>query len=125
MICAASGLTSLVSILLIRTDAFTPSEQLLLRPGNAHSNARWPSSRNQRNQFVRRNPHVDLVYQAFANPAQDNIRPQLTETMLLERALSERPLSRHGAGQFAEITSPRRSVAHQDRVSIHTSTAVW
>lgn len=33
MIFAASGLTSLVSTLLIRTHAFTPAEQLLLRPG--------------------------------------------------------------------------------------------
>ena len=33
MIFAASGLTSLVSTLLIRTHAFTASEQLLLRPG--------------------------------------------------------------------------------------------
>ncbi len=32
MIFAASGLTSLVSTLLIRTHAFTPAEQLLLRP---------------------------------------------------------------------------------------------
>ena len=34
MIFAASGLTSLVSTLLIRTCAFTPAEQLLLRPGS-------------------------------------------------------------------------------------------
>jgi hypothetical protein len=40
MIFAASGLTSLVSTLLIRTHAFTPAEQLLLRPGIAHSNVR-------------------------------------------------------------------------------------
>jgi len=33
MIFAASGLTSLVSTLLIRTHAFTPAEQLVLRPG--------------------------------------------------------------------------------------------
>ena len=55
-------------------------------------------SRNQRNQFVRRNQHVDLVYQTFANPAQGNIGPQLTETMLLELAMSERLLSRQGRG---------------------------
>ena len=35
MIFAASGLTSLVSTLLIRSHAFTPAEQLLLRPGLA------------------------------------------------------------------------------------------
>ena len=35
MIFAASGLTSLVGTLLIRTHAFTPAEQLLLRPGAA------------------------------------------------------------------------------------------
>ena len=35
MIFAASGFTSLVSTLLIRTRAFTPAEQLLLRPGNS------------------------------------------------------------------------------------------
>jgi hypothetical protein len=46
-------------------------------------------SRNQRNQFVRRDQHVDLVYQTFANPAQDNVGPQLTETMLLERAMNQ------------------------------------
>jgi len=40
MIFAASGLTSLVSTLLIRTHAFTPAEQLLVRPGIAHSNVR-------------------------------------------------------------------------------------
>jgi putative ABC transport system permease protein len=40
MIFAASGLTSLVSTLLIRTHAFTPAEQLVLRPGIAPSNAR-------------------------------------------------------------------------------------
>ena len=34
MIFAASGLTSLVSTLLIRTCAFTPAEQLLLRLGS-------------------------------------------------------------------------------------------
>src|SRR5262249_58529151 len=33
MIFAASGLTSLVSTLLIRTHAFTAADQLLLRPG--------------------------------------------------------------------------------------------
>ncbi|MGZ5140363.1 MAG: ABC transporter permease, partial [Burkholderiales bacterium] len=33
MIFAASGLTSLTSTLLIRTHAFSPAEQLLLRPG--------------------------------------------------------------------------------------------
>jgi len=43
---------------------------------------------------------VDLVYQTFANPAQDNVEPQLTETMLLERAMSERPLSRQGRGRI-------------------------
>jgi len=35
MIFAASGLTSLTSTLLIRTHAFSPAEQLLLRPGAA------------------------------------------------------------------------------------------
>jgi len=40
MIFAASGLTSLVSTLLIRTHAFTPAEQLRLRPGIAHSSVR-------------------------------------------------------------------------------------
>jgi len=30
--------------------------------------------------------------------------------------MSEQPLSGQGRGQFAEITSPRRSVAHQDPV---------
>jgi putative ABC transport system permease protein len=35
MIFAASGLTSLISTLLIRTHAFTPAEQLALRPGAA------------------------------------------------------------------------------------------
>ena len=35
MIFAASGLTSLISTLLIRTHAFTPADQLLLRPGIA------------------------------------------------------------------------------------------
>jgi putative ABC transport system permease protein len=35
MIFAASGLTSLVSTLLIRTHAFTKADQLLLRPGLA------------------------------------------------------------------------------------------
>ena len=35
MIFAASGLTSRVSSLLIRTHAFTDAEQLLLRPGTA------------------------------------------------------------------------------------------
>jgi putative ABC transport system permease protein len=35
MIFAASGLTSLVGTLLIRTEAFTPAEQLLIRPGVA------------------------------------------------------------------------------------------
>jgi UDP-glucose/iron transport system permease protein len=35
MIFAASGFTSLVSTLLIRTRAFTPAEQLLLRPGSS------------------------------------------------------------------------------------------
>ena len=39
MIFAASGLTSLVGTLLIRTHAFTPAEQLLLRPGTAQSGA--------------------------------------------------------------------------------------
>ncbi len=43
---------------------------------------------------------MDLVYQTFANPAQDNVEPQLTETMLLERAMSERPLSRQGRGRI-------------------------
>ena len=33
MIFAASGLTALVSTLLIRSEAFTAAEQLLLRPG--------------------------------------------------------------------------------------------
>ena len=33
MIFAASGLTALVRTLLIRTQAFTDAEQLLLRPG--------------------------------------------------------------------------------------------
>ena len=33
MILAASGFTSLVSALLIRIQAFTAAEQLLLRPG--------------------------------------------------------------------------------------------
>ena len=33
MIFAASGLTSLISTLLIRTQAFSPAEQLMLRPG--------------------------------------------------------------------------------------------
>jgi putative ABC transport system permease protein len=36
MIFAASGLTSLVSTLLIRTRVFSPAEQLLLRPGDGH-----------------------------------------------------------------------------------------
>jgi len=40
MIFAASGLTSLVSTLLIRNHVFTPAQQLLLRPGIAHSNVR-------------------------------------------------------------------------------------
>jgi putative ABC transport system permease protein len=40
MIFAASGLTSLVSTLLIRTHAFTAAEQLLLRPGAARAGAR-------------------------------------------------------------------------------------
>jgi len=35
MIFAASGVTALVSTLLIRTHAFTPAEQLLLRPGTS------------------------------------------------------------------------------------------
>jgi putative ABC transport system permease protein len=35
MIFAASGLTSLISTLLIRTRAFTPADQLLLRPGTS------------------------------------------------------------------------------------------
>jgi putative ABC transport system permease protein len=35
MVFAASGLTSLVSTLLIRTHAFTPAEQLMVRPGPA------------------------------------------------------------------------------------------
>ena len=35
MIFAASGFTSLVSTMLIRTHAFTPAEQLRLRPGNS------------------------------------------------------------------------------------------
>jgi putative ABC transport system permease protein len=35
MIFASSGLTSLVSTLLIRTRVFSPAEQLLLRPGSA------------------------------------------------------------------------------------------
>ena len=39
MIFAASGLTSLVSTLLIRTHAFTDAEQLLLRPGTARAGA--------------------------------------------------------------------------------------
>lgn len=39
MIFAASGLTSLVGTLLIRTHAFTSAEQLLLRPGTAQSGA--------------------------------------------------------------------------------------
>src|SRR6201987_1941402 len=39
MIFAASGLTSLVGTLLIRTHAFTQAEQLLLRPGVARSGA--------------------------------------------------------------------------------------
>jgi putative ABC transport system permease protein len=39
MIFAASGVTSLVGTLLIRTHAFTPAEQLLLRPGTARSGA--------------------------------------------------------------------------------------
>lgn len=39
MIFAASGLTSLVGTLLIRTRAFTPAEQLLLRPGAAQAGA--------------------------------------------------------------------------------------
>jgi hypothetical protein len=33
MIFAASGITSLVSTLLIRARLFTPSEQLILQPG--------------------------------------------------------------------------------------------
>lgn len=37
MIFAASGFTSLVSTLLIRTHAFTPAEQLLLRPGTVQT----------------------------------------------------------------------------------------
>jgi len=40
MIFAASGLTSLVSTLLIRTHAFTPAEQLLLRPGISQADFR-------------------------------------------------------------------------------------
>jgi hypothetical protein len=43
---------------------------------------------------------VDLVYQTFADPAEDNVEPQLTETMLLERAMSERLLSRQGRGRI-------------------------
>jgi len=39
MIFAASGLTSLISTLLIRSHAFTPAEQLSLRPGVAKSQA--------------------------------------------------------------------------------------
>ncbi|MBV9609713.1 MAG: ABC transporter permease, partial [Acidobacteria bacterium] len=35
MIFAASGLTALTSTLLIRTHAFSPAEQLLLRPGKS------------------------------------------------------------------------------------------
>jgi putative ABC transport system permease protein len=38
MILAASGLTSLVSTLLIRTHAFTTADQLLLRPGTTQPN---------------------------------------------------------------------------------------
>ena len=34
MIFAASGLTSLVSTLLMRNRVFSPAEQLVLRPGN-------------------------------------------------------------------------------------------
>jgi putative ABC transport system permease protein len=37
MIFAASGLTSLISTMLIRTRAFTPAEQLLLRPGTKNA----------------------------------------------------------------------------------------
>ncbi len=37
MIFAASGLTSLISTLLIRTHAFSPAEQLLLRPGTVQA----------------------------------------------------------------------------------------
>ena len=37
MIFAASGLTSLVGTLLVRTHAFTPAEQLSLRPGTARA----------------------------------------------------------------------------------------
>jgi putative ABC transport system permease protein len=40
MIFAASGLTSLVSTLLIRTHAFTAAEQLALRPGNEKQRGR-------------------------------------------------------------------------------------
>jgi putative ABC transport system permease protein len=40
MIFAASGLTSLVSTTLIRTHAFTPAEQLLLRPGISQPDVR-------------------------------------------------------------------------------------
>jgi putative ABC transport system permease protein len=40
MIFAASGLTPLVSTLLIRTHAFTAAEQLLLRPGAAQPGTR-------------------------------------------------------------------------------------
>ena len=39
MIFAASGLTALVSTLLIRTQAFTDADQLLLRPGSARARA--------------------------------------------------------------------------------------
>ena len=39
MVFAASGLTSLVSTLSIRTQAFTDAEQLLLRPGTARVGA--------------------------------------------------------------------------------------
>jgi ABC-type iron transport system FetAB permease component len=39
MIFAASGLTALVSTLLIRIQAFTAAEQLLLRPGTARVGA--------------------------------------------------------------------------------------
>jgi hypothetical protein len=43
MIFSASGLTALISSLLIRTHAFSPAEQLTLRPQAASS---WVGSRS-------------------------------------------------------------------------------